>query len=229
MDNTGDIPQYRLKLDNKVIILNKQKFELLNYIYECGSITEASKQVQIPYKRALKYIGDLENDFNNRIVSTKIGGKGGGGSKLTYSGKLILKEYRKVNNILKMHGYVNEIEGKISDIDVKNKIATIQLNGNKVILPIIGNFDIGDKVLVLISPEDIFVKLKTQESSVKNVFKGKIISMKLKDHMTMLTVDIGGINLFVEVTDYFREQLNLNLGKEVCIGFKAAALTVIKI
>jgi len=230
MDNARDGPQYRLKLDNKIILLNNRKFELLKYIDECGSITKASQQVKIPYRSALKYIEDLENDVNNTIVSTKRGGKGGGGgSKLTDQGKLILKEYRKVNSILKMHADVNEIEGTISDIDVENKIANIFLNGNKVILPLRGNFDIGDKVLVLISPEDIFVMLKPQESSVRNVFKGKIISMKLKDHLVRLTVDLGEISLFVDVTEYSREQLNLTLGKEVYIGFKAAALAMVKI
>ena len=230
MDNARDGPQYRLKLDNKIILLNNRKFELLKYIDECGSITKASQQVKIPYRSALKYIEDLENDLNNTIVSTKRGGKGGGGgSKLTDQGKIILKEYRKVNSILKMHADVNEIEGTISDIDVENKIANIYLNGNKVILPLRGNFEIGDKVLVLISPEDIFVMLKPQESSVRNVFKGKIISMKLKDHLVRLTVDLGEINLFVDVTEYSREQLNLTLGKEVYIGFKAAALAMVKI
>ncbi len=230
MDNARDGPQYRLKLDNKIILLNNRKFELLKYIDECGSITKASQQVKIPYRSALKYIEDLENDVNNTIVSTKRGGKGGGGgSKLTDQGKLILKEYRKVNSILKMHADVNEIEGTISDIDVENKIANIYLNGNKVILPLRGNFEIGDKVLVLISPEDIFVMLKPQESSVRNVFRGKIISMKLKDHLVRLTVDLGEISLFVDVTEYSREQLNLTLGKEVYIGFKAAALAMVKI
>lgn len=230
MDNARDGPQYRLKLDNKIILLNNRKFELLKYIDECGSITKASQQVKIPYRSALKYIEDLENDVNNTIVSTKRGGKGGGGgSKLTEQGKTILKEYRKVNSILKMHADVNEIEGTISDIDIENKIANIYLNGNKVILPLRGNFEIGDKVLVLISPEDIFVMLKPQESSVRNVFKGKIISMKLKDHLVRLTVDLGEISLFVDVTEYSREQLNLTLGKEVYIGFKAAALAMVKI
>lgn len=229
MDNIQDGQQYRLELDNKIIFLNNQKFELLNHINQCGSITEASKHVQISYKRALKYIGDLEFDFDNRIVSTKIGGKGGGGSKLTRQGELILKEFRKVNSILKMHADVNEIEGIISDIDTKNKIANIYLSENKVILPLRGNFAVGDKVLVLISPKDIFVNLKSHESSVKNELKGKITSMKLKNRTVSLTVDVGTTNLFVEVSTYDMKELNLDLGKEIYIGFKAASLTVIKI
>ncbi len=128
-----------------------------------------------------------------------------------------------------MHADVNEIEGEISDIDAENKIANIYLNGNKVILPLRGNFSIGDKVLVLISPDDIFVMLEPQESSVRNIFPGKITSMELKNNLIRLNVDLGEGSLFVDITEYAREQLNLNLGKEVFIGFKAAAIAMVKV
>ncbi|MGI6482745.1 MAG: TOBE domain-containing protein [Methanobacterium sp.] len=230
MDSSKDGPQYRLNLDDKIILLNKKKFELLKYIDQCGSITLASKNAEIPYRSALKYIENLENDLNKTVVSTKRGGKGGGGgSTLTEEGKKVLREYRKVESILKMHADVNEIEGEISHIDTENRIANIYLNGNKVILPLRGNFGVGDKVLVLISPDDIFVMLKPQESSVRNIFPGKITRMELKDNLIRLNVDLGEISLFVDITEYAREQLNLNLGKEVYIGFKAAAIAMVKV
>jgi len=230
MDRTNDGPQYRLKFDDKIILLNKKKFKLLEYIDECGSIMKASKKENIPYRSALKYIELLEKESNKSIVSTQRGGKGGGGeSKLTNSGKSILKEYRKVESILKMHDDVNEIESNIIDIDEENKIANIKLNNEKVILPLRGSFKIGDRVLVLISPEDIFVMLEPQESSVRNIFKAKIIGMELKDHLVRLNVDIGATTLFVDITEYAREQLDLTLGKNVYIGFKAAAIAMVKI
>ncbi|HOI40548.1 MAG TPA: TOBE domain-containing protein [Methanobacterium sp.] len=230
MNSSKDGPQYRLNLDDKIILLNKKKFELLKYIDECGSITLASKNAQIPYRSALKYIENLENDLNKTVVSTKRGGKGGGGgSTLTDEGRKVLREYRKVDSILKMHADVNEIEGEISDIDAENRIANIYLNGNKVILPLRGNFSIGDKVLVLISPDDIFVMLEPQESSVRNIFPGKITRMELKDNLIRLNVDLGETSLFVDITEYAREQLNLNLGKEIFIGFKAAAIAMVKV
>jgi len=230
MDKTKNGPQYRLKFDDKIILLNKKKFKLLENIDECGSIMKASKKENIPYRSALKYIEELETESNKSIVSTQRGGKGGGGeSKLTDSGKSILKEYRKVESILKMHDDVNEIESVIYDIDEKNKIANIKLNNENVILPLRGNFAIGDNVLVLISPEDIFVMLEPQESSVRNIFPAKIIGMELKNHLVRLNVDTGEINLFVDVTEYAREQLNLTLGKDIYIGFKAAAIAMVKI
>lgn len=230
MDSAKEGPQYRLKLDDKIILLNKRKFKLLKYIDECGSITQASKKAHIPYRSALKYIENLENDLNNTIVSTKRGGKGGGGgSELTDEGRHVLKEYRKVDSILKMHADVNEIEGEISDIDMENKIANIYLSGNKVILPVRGNFNVRDKVLALISPDDIFIMLEPQESSVRNIFPGKITSMELKDNLIRLNVNLGETSLFVDITEYAREQLNLTLGKNVFVGFKAAAIAMVKI
>ncbi len=230
MDSTKEGPQYRLKLDEKIILLNKKKFNLLKYIDECGSITQASKHSHIPYRSALKYIENLENDLNKTIVSTKRGGKGGGGgSTLTDEGRKVLREYRKVDSILKMHADVNEIEGEIAEIDAENKIANIYLNGNKVILPVRGNFNIGDKVLALISPDDIFVMLEPQESSVRNIFEGKITGMELKNNLVRLTVELGKTSLFVDITEYAREQLNLTLGKNIFVGFKAAAVAMVKI
>jgi molybdate transport system regulatory protein len=230
MTNSRNGPQYRLKIVDNLILLDKKTFELLKYIDNCGSITKASLKAGIPYRSALKYIENIEKDINSEIVSTKRGGKGGGGgTKLTNNGKLILKEYRKVDSILKMHADVNEIEGNISEIDNKNKIASIYLNEKKIILPVRGNFKVGDRVLVLISPEDIFVMLEPQESSVRNIFEGKITGMELKDHLIRLNVDLGQISLFVDITEYAREQLNLTLGKVVYIGFKAAAIAMVKI
>lgn len=225
-----DGPQYRLEFDNSIILIDKKKFTLLRFINELGSITNAAKKADIPYRSALKYIEDLENDLNRSLVSTQRGGKGGGGeSKLTSDGKAILKEYRKVESILKMHADVNEIEGNIKEIDYENKIATIYLNGKKIILPLRGEFKVGDQVLVLISPEDIFIMLEPQESSVRNILPGKIIKMELKDHLVRLNIDTGKYTLFADVTEYAREQLNLTLGKDIYIGFKAAALAMVKI
>lgn len=222
--------QYQLKFNGKIILFDNRKFKLLKYIDEFNSILKASKKANIPYRTALKYIENMENELNTVIVSTQRGGKGGGGeSELTSEGKIILKEYKKVNGILKMHDDINEIESTVSDVDMENKIVNIDLNGKKVILPLRGNFNVGDKVLVLISPEDIFVSSKPQKSRVRNVFEGTITSMELKDNFIRLKVDLGEIDLFVDINQHSKDLNNLNPGKKVFIGFKGAAITMIKI
>ncbi len=124
---------------------------------------------------------------------------------------------------------INEIEGNIEEIDVENTIANIPVTGKKVVLPLRGNFKVGDRVLVLISPDDIFVMLEPHESSVRNIFPGRIVGMELKDNLVRLNVNLGNTSLFADITEYAREQLNLTLGKEIYIGFKAAALAMVKI
>jgi len=157
-------------------------------IDECGSITRASQKSDIPYRSALKYIENLEHDLNDLLVLTKRGGKGGGGgSELTTKGKLLLREYRKVESVIKMHTDVNEIESEIAEIDEEKKIINIYFGEKRVILPLRGDFKVGEKILVLISPEDIFLTLEPQKSSVRNVFKGIITKMELKNQVVRLS------------------------------------------
>lgn len=223
-------PEYRLEIDGKLILIDKRKFNLLKFINEYGSITEASQKAGIPYRSALKYIENLENELNDSLVLTQRGGSGGGGgSELTDTGKLILREYRKVESIIKMHTDVNEIECEIAEIDEDKKIINIYFDNKRVILPLRGNFNVGEKILILISPEDIFITLQPQKSSVRNIFKGKITRMELKDQIIRLNINIGKISLFADITQYARDELKLDLGKEVFIGFKAAAIAVIKL
>jgi molybdate transport system regulatory protein len=230
MTKLKDEPEYQLEIDGKLILLDKKKFNLLKFIDKLGSITKASQKASIPYRSALKYIENLENDLNDSLVLTKRGGKGGGGgSELTKTGKLLLREYRKFESVIQMHTDVNEIECEIAEIDEDKKIINIYFDDKKVILPLREDFSIGEKVLILISPEDIFLTLEPQKSSVRNVFKGIITRMELKDQIVRLDIDLGKISLFADITQYARDELKLDLGKEVFIGFKAAAIAVVKL
>jgi|GEM_PF-187703 molybdate transport system regulatory protein len=225
-----DEPEYKLEVGEKQILLDKRKFDLLKFIDECGSITKASQKAEIPYRSALKYIENLEHDLNDLLVRTKRGGKGGGGgSKLTTKGKLLLREYRKVDSVIKMHTDVNEIESQIAEIDYEKKIMNIYFQDKKVILPLRSGFKVGEKVLILISPEDIFLTLEPNKSSVRNIFKGIITRMELKSDVVRLNINLGGLNLFSDITQYAMDELALDLGKEIFIGFKAAAIAVVKL
>ncbi len=227
-------PEYKLEMEisigGKVVSLNYKKFLLLKYIDEYGSIMKASKKSNIPYRTALKNIEIMEEKLGASIVSTQRGGKGGGGaSSVTDIGKQILWEYTKLTRILEKHSEVNEIEGKITGIYEKNRVMNVDMEGKKVVIPLDHDFNKGDKVLVLISPDDIFVTLEPHESSVRNVFKGKIVGMELNNEMIRLTVELNNTKLYADVTEYSREKLNLTLGIDIFIGFKAASATIIKI
>ena len=226
-------PEYKLEMEisigGKLVSLNYKKFLLLKYIDEYGSIMKASKKTGIPYRTALKNIEIMEEKIGSSIVSTQRGGKGGGGaSSVTDIGKQILWEYTKLTSILEKHSEVNEVEGKITGIYEKNKVMHVGINGKNIVTPLDHKFKNGDNVLVLISPEDIFITLEPHESSVRNVFASKIVGMELNNEMIRLTVQLNGTKIYADVTEYSREKLGLTLGMDIFIGFKAASATIIK-
>ena len=83
------------------------KAKLLSAIDEFGSIRCAAREVNMSYKRAWRYIRELEKGLGYKIVSTTIGGAGGGGAQLTESGRHLLREYEEakaqVNLTLQRH------------------------------------------------------------------------------------------------------------------------------
>lgn len=227
-------PKYKLDIEVEIgdrkISLNNKKSKLLKCIDTYGSITKASKETGIPYRTALKNIEIMEMELGSPIVVTKRGGKGGGGgSELTDEGKQILFKFIKMNRVLKKHADLNELNGQISEINDDKKIMKVALDKTDVIIPTLKNFKEEDKVLLTISPNDIFIILEPQESSVRNLLTGKITEMKFKNDKVRLTVDIGNKNVVVDITELSRKKLNLDLGKKVFIGFKAASIDMIKI
>ena len=224
-------PEYQLEIGNKSIMLDYKKFLLLKGIKDYGSIVKATQKIGLPYRTALKYIEILENQLGSKVVATQRGGAGGGGgSQLTSIGKMVIKEYSKLKSIMEKHLDVNEIEGRVENVDEKNRVMNVRINDIKIMLPIIEDLSHGDDVLLLISPEEIFIMLEPQESSVRNIFEGRIVEMKFKNEIVRLNVTIDdGISMKADITEYSRDKLDLNLGKKVFIGFKAASIPIIKI
>lgn len=230
MANIRGDPEYKLKIDNRFLLVDEKKFQLLNNIDKCGSISKASPQAGVPYRTALKYIEIMEKSLDSPVVISERGGKGGGGSsKLTPTGKLIVKEYLKLNEILQKHEQLNEVEGRVKGFDRKNQVMMVQVGDHEVLVPLLEGFKIGDDVLIFISPEEIFIMKEKQESSVRNILKGKIVGMELKDNMVRIKIELGKkIPILVDITRYSWDQLNLGLDREVFIGFKATSLSLFK-
>lgn len=226
-------PKYKLDMEveigDKIVSLNNKKSRLLQCIEKCGSIVNASKETGIPYRTALKNIEIMEKELGSPIVTTKRGGKGGGGSsELTPNGKEILQKFIKLNRVIKKHADLNEIAGVISSLNEEERIMSVKLDKHEIVLPLNEEFSIGDIVLILISPSDIFVTLESQKSSVRNMLNGKITEMKFKKDIVRMTVSINGIDVLVDITESSRKELDLNLGKKIFIGFKAASIDIIK-
>jgi molybdate transport system regulatory protein len=72
------------------------KMRLLDAVAETGSISSAGRALGMSYRRAWMLIDDLNSSFRKKVVSTTLGGKEGGGAKLTPFGEELVKRYRAI-------------------------------------------------------------------------------------------------------------------------------------
>jgi molybdate transport system regulatory protein len=70
------------------------RIELLAKIAECGSITQAAKAIKMSYKAAWDAIDAMNNLAGEPLVERLVGGKGGGGTRLTPRGEQLVENFR---------------------------------------------------------------------------------------------------------------------------------------
>ncbi len=95
-----DIKIY-IKNDEGIPILGRGPVLLLEEIENTGSIRKASKNMEMSYSKAHTLIKKIEKNFSFDIVKKSIGGKSGGGTKLTRKGKELIDRYKKIESTLK--------------------------------------------------------------------------------------------------------------------------------
>ena len=70
------------------------KAELLEAIARHGSISAAGRQMGMSYKRAWDLVAEMNRIFGGPVAEAQMGGKGGGGARLTPLGQEIVRQYR---------------------------------------------------------------------------------------------------------------------------------------
>lgn len=73
-----------------------QRLALLEQIATQGSITRAAKAAGLSYKAAWDAIDELNNLSEQPLVSRSVGGKGGGGARLTEAGERLLALHQRL-------------------------------------------------------------------------------------------------------------------------------------
>ena len=68
--------------------------DLLEQIAACGSLSEAARRLRFSYRRAWLLIDAMNRHWPRPLVKTAIGGKRGGGTRLTELGRAVLSGYR---------------------------------------------------------------------------------------------------------------------------------------
>lgn len=96
-----------------------QRIELLQHIAEQGSITRAAKSAGLSYKGAWDAIDELNNLATKPLVERSIGGKGGGGARLSAEGERVLRLYQKLQAL---QAQVLEAAEEAGDIDLLGRL-----------------------------------------------------------------------------------------------------------
>ena len=78
------------------VALGPGKVELLAYIGQTGSINQAARRMDMSYMRAWSLVQTMNRCFKKPLVIAAHGGEGGGGAKLTESGRRMLALYRQM-------------------------------------------------------------------------------------------------------------------------------------
>ena len=126
------------------IVRRPQRIALLQHIAEQGSITRAAKSAGLSYKAAWDAIDELNNLAQNLLVERVVGGKGGGGAKLSSEGERVLRLYQKLQAL---QAQVLEAAEDTSDLDLLGRLmlrtsARNQLHGTVVAILAQGRNDL---------------------------------------------------------------------------------------
>ena len=82
---------------------------LLEKIRECGSISAAARSIGMSYRRAWWHVETMNRLAKRPLVETAVGGKGGGGARLTAEGEEAVRLYRVLDGRAKaFEGHVKE-------------------------------------------------------------------------------------------------------------------------
>ena len=72
------------------------KIALLEEIARCGSISGAGRNLAMSYRRAWELVEDMNRLFATPVVASQIGGRKGGGARLTPFGLVVVSRYRAI-------------------------------------------------------------------------------------------------------------------------------------
>lgn len=76
-----------------VFAVGPGKIDLLRAVAANGSISGASRALDMTYKRAWLLIDTMNQGFGRPVVERSIGGRGGGGARLSSLGEALLRHY----------------------------------------------------------------------------------------------------------------------------------------
>jgi len=94
---TPATPAVRFRIDfAKNAYVGPGKIDLLEAIRDCGSLSQAARNIGMSYRRAWLLIHSLKESFREPVTKASTGGKGGGGVQVTEFGEALINSYREL-------------------------------------------------------------------------------------------------------------------------------------
>jgi molybdate transport system regulatory protein len=81
--------------------LGPGKIKILESIRDGGSISQAAREMRMSYRSAWLLVDSMNTQFKQPVVSTVLGGKGGGSATLTAFGATLIERYRAMERATK--------------------------------------------------------------------------------------------------------------------------------
>ena len=218
--------QARAVLREGGVEFDERDATLFQEISRTGSVAKASTNLGRSRARALRRIEDLEAVFGE-LVERRRGGKAGGGSQLTDRAIELVNRYSRLQAALTataqvpetvLHGTVTAVTGELADVETQ--IGTIRglldgLNNDERVQVRVG----ADAITVL----DPAANVESNSTSARNRFTGAISGIDEGETVWTVAVDVGGIAFRALLTEDSATRLNVHVGSEVVITWKATA------
>nr|WP_315249717.1 LysR family transcriptional regulator [uncultured Flavobacterium sp.] len=77
------------------------KIWLLENIQKTGSITNAAKEMKMAYRQAWQLVEEMNQHAESPLVEKLLGGKGGGGARLTEAGEKAIAVFYEIEKRIK--------------------------------------------------------------------------------------------------------------------------------
>ncbi|HEY8491523.1 MAG TPA: LysR family transcriptional regulator [Dehalococcoidia bacterium] len=92
----GVAPRLKLWLERDgALVCSAYRVRLLEHVQETGSLAEAAARMGLSYRRAWGKVREIERNLGVTLVESEAGGRGGGGSRLTEAGRLLVARFRE--------------------------------------------------------------------------------------------------------------------------------------
>ena len=223
---------------------------LLGAIRRTGSVARAAETLGRSRARALRRIERLEGAFGD-LVERRRGGRGGGGSSLTQTGRALLGHYDRLSAAVAAAAGVPEtvIEGVVQTID--GELAAV----DTAVGMVWGRHDgltVDDRVQIRIGADAVTVRSAdavtvqsadavtvrsaddgpsdngpSDETSARNGRHGRVTEIDRGETIHTVTVAVGGEQIRALVTDESAQRLGLRVDAAVWLSWKATATRLV--